>query len=116
MKHLSHQPATSVASTTGDGEPKGESLESVYQDAISEERLLDLSPQMTTPPSCHHDNGLVLIDLTQLSMFVVSGYLGDSSHDYFSAQVIKILSLSLPPSLPSSLPPSLPLPLSPLCI
>lgn len=81
------KPPTDDAMATGEGEGEGQSLDSMYHDAVSEERLLDLSPQQTTPTSCQRDHGLVLIELAQLSVFGVAGYLGNRSHDYFCAQV-----------------------------
>ena len=61
----------------------------MYESVMSE-RLLDLSPRRTTSREegvTREAHGLVVTDLRDIWMFAASGYLGDSTHDYFCAQV-----------------------------
>ena len=60
---------------------------SVYTSATSDGHLLDLSPRRNSAPATHHEHGLVVATFSNIHAFVVTGYLGDSAHDYFFVQV-----------------------------
>ena len=69
--------------------PTSDQLDSnIFHSASSEGHLLDLSPKATTTTATvGTDSGLVYSDLASVHLFSVSGYKGDSTLDYFCAQV-----------------------------
>jgi len=60
---------------------------SVYTSATSDGHLLDLSPRRNSAPATHYEHGLVVATLSNIHAFAVTGYLGDSAHDYFFVQL-----------------------------
>ncbi len=69
-----------------------EESSSVFHSVSSTVPLVDLSPKRTGRPQGvgeegWGEHGLVVMDLTDIKLFAVSGYMGDSTHNYFCAQV-----------------------------
>ena len=55
--------------------------------ATSDGQLLDLSPRRKSAPTSHHEHGQVVAKFSDFHAFAVSGYLGDSTHNYCFVQV-----------------------------
>jgi len=81
-----------VSMTTAVEEPPSDGCDddptsSVYTSATSDGHLLDLSPRRNSAPATHYEHGLVVATLSNIHAFAVTGYLGDSAHDYFFVQL-----------------------------
>ena len=55
--------------------------------ATSNGQLLDLSPRRKSAPTSNHEHGQVVAKFSDFHAFAVSGYLGDSTHNYCFVQV-----------------------------
>ena len=62
-------------------------MSSIYMSATSDGQLLDLSPRRKSAPTSHQEHGQVVAKFSDFHAFAVSGYLGDSTHNYCFVQV-----------------------------
>ena len=88
MTFISIQASSSENASKGSGSSDDEgAMDSVYASAVSH-RLLDLSPKTSDRSHHHHqEHGLIVLDTSNLHLFVVTGYKGNPTHDYLCAQV-----------------------------